>query len=96
MACGILFFKALVLYGCCSGVFMIYSLDGITGWGRISLRFGIWLLLAFSGPYGENGIIVLLRMRSARGLNFMNYFLILCMIGLQFEDSSTPNLSFLF
>ena len=70
--------------------------DGVTGWGRIILRFGIWFLLAFSGPYGKNKIIVLLRMRSARGLNFMNYFLILCMIGLQFEDSSTPNLSFLF
>uniref|UniRef100_A0A2N9IAE3 U3 small nucleolar RNA-associated protein 25 n=1 Tax=Fagus sylvatica TaxID=28930 RepID=A0A2N9IAE3_FAGSY len=58
MACGILFFKALVLYGCCLGVFMIYSLDGVTGWGKIILRFGIWFLLAFSGPYGENGIIV--------------------------------------
>ncbi len=96
MACGILFFEALVLYRCCPGVFMIYSLDGVTGWGRIILRFGIWFLLAFSRPYGENGIIVLLRMRSIRGLNFMNYFLTLCMIGLQFGDTPTPNLSFLF
>ena len=70
--------------------------DGVTGWGRIILRFGIWFLLAFSGPYGKNKIIVLLRMRSARGLNFMNYFLILCMIVLQFGDTPTPNLSFLF
>jgi hypothetical protein len=96
MACGLLFFGAFVLYGCCPGVFMIYSLDGVTGWGRIILRFGIWFLLAFSGLYGENGIIVLLRMRSAWGLSFMNYFLILCMIGLQFGDTLTPNLLFLF
>ncbi len=58
----------------------------------------IWnmVLPAFSGLCGENGIIVPLRMRSARGLNFMNYSLILCMIGLQFRDFPTPNLSFLF
>ena len=80
----------------CLGVFMIYSLDGITGWGRIILKFGIWFLPAFFGLDGENGIIVILRMRSARGLNFMNYSLILCMFGLQFGDFPTPNLSFLF
>ena len=96
MACGLLFFGVLVLNGCCPGVFMIYSLVGKTGWGRIILKFGIWFLPAFFGLDGENGIIVILRMRSARGLNFMNYSLILCMFGLQFGDFPTPNLSFLF
>ena len=65
MACGLLFFGAFVLFGCCPGVFMIYSLDGVIGWGRITLRFGIWFLLAFSGLYGENGIIIPSRIRSA-------------------------------
>ena len=91
MACGPLFSGALVFYGYCQGVFLNYSLDGITGWGRIILRSD----LAFSGLYGENGIIVLLRMRSTRSLSFMNYSLILCMIGLQFGAIPAPILSFL-
>ena len=66
MACGLLFSRVLVFYGCCQGVFLIYSLDGVTGWGRIILRSEIWFLPVFSGLYGENRIIVLLRMRSAR------------------------------
>ena len=65
MACGPLFFDILVLSGHCPRAFMIYSLDGVIGWGRITLRFGIWFLLAFSGLYGENGIIIPSRIRSA-------------------------------
>jgi hypothetical protein len=95
MACGPLFSGALVFYGYCQGVFLNYSLDGVTGWGRIILRSGTWFHLAFSGLYGENGIIVLLRMRSTQSLSFMNYSLILCMIGLQFGAIPAPILSFL-
>ena len=41
------FFGALVLNGCCPGVFMIYSLDGVTGLGRVIFKFGICSFLHF-------------------------------------------------
>jgi hypothetical protein len=92
MACGPLFSGALVFYGCCQGVFLTFSLDGVIGWGRIILKSGTWFLPIFSGLYGEKGITVLLRMR-AQSLSFLNYFLILCMIGLQFGVIPAPILS---
>jgi hypothetical protein len=57
-------------------------------------RFGIWFLFALSGLYGENGIIVFSRIWSARNLISLNYFPILCMIGLQF--GAIPALFLLF
>jgi hypothetical protein len=84
MVFGLLCSGDLVFYGCFQGVFLIFSLDGITGWGSTILRFGIWFLLALSGLFVENGIIIFSRIRSARNLNFLNYFPLLCMIGLQF------------
>ena len=85
----------LVFSGCCQDMFLIYYLDGVIGWARINRRSGIWFLASF-GLYGGNVTLVFLRMQSTQFHSFMNFFLILCMIGLQFGAIPAPILSILF
>jgi hypothetical protein len=93
MDCGCLSSGVLIFYGFCQGVFLIYFLDSETGWERISLRFGIWFLLALFGLCGGNGIPVFLRMLSARIHSFLNYFIIRCTTGPQSRVILAPLLS---